>query len=60
VRFSRFLQNFDASPGEKLDEEKRVHENTHQILSQVQLAGLLPVLEFYRKWRQPIEGMRMC
>ena len=59
VRFSKFLQNFDASPTEKLDEEKRVHESTHQILNQVQVAGLLPVLEFYRKWRQPIEGMRM-
>lgn len=59
VRFSKFLQNFDASPTEKLDEEKRVHKNTHKILNQVQVAGLLPVLEFYRRWRQPIEGMRM-
>ncbi len=57
VRFSKFLQNFDASPTEKLDEEKRVHANTHQILNQVQVTGLMPVLEFYRKWRQPIEGM---
>ena len=59
VRFSKFLQNFDASPAEKLNEETRVHANTHQILNQVQVAGLLPVLEFYRKWRQPLEGMRM-
>jgi hypothetical protein len=59
VRFSKFLQSFDASPTEKLDEEKRVHENTHQILNQVQVAGLSPVFEFYRKWRQPIEGLRM-
>lgn len=60
VRFSKFLQNFDASPTEKLNEEKRVHANTHQILNQVQVAGLFPVLEFYRKWRQPLEGMRRC
>ena len=59
VRFSKFLQSFDASPTEKLDEEKRVHDNTHQILNQVQVAGLSPVFEFYRKWRQPIEGLRM-
>ena len=58
VRFSKFLQNFDASPTEKLAEEKRVHENTHQILNRVQVTGLTPVFEFYRKWRQPIEGMR--
>jgi hypothetical protein len=25
----------------------------------VQVTGMLPVLEFYRKWHQPIEGMRM-
>ncbi len=60
VRFSKFLQSFDASPNEKLIEEKRVHENTHQILNQVRIAGLLPVLDFYRKWRRPLEGMRHC
>ena len=58
VRFSKFLQSFDASPTEKLDEEKRVHENTHHILNQVHVSGLSPVFEFYRKWRQPLEGMR--
>ena len=60
VRFSKFLQNFDASPHEKMIEEKRVHEHTHLILNRVQVAGLLPVLEFYRKWRKPLEGMRHC
>ena len=58
VRFSKFLQSFDASSSEKLSEEKRVHENTHQILHQVQVAGMVEVLDFYRKWRQPLEGMR--
>ena len=58
VRFSKFLQRFDASPGEKLSEEKRVHESTHQILHPVQVSGMAAVLDFYDKWRQPLEGMR--
>ena len=57
VRFSKFLQNFEATPAEKLDEEKRVHENTHKILNPVQVSGMQSVLEFYRKWRQPIESI---
>jgi hypothetical protein len=60
VRFSKFLQSFDASPQEKLNEEKRVHENTHQILHQIQVSGISTVLNFYNKWRQPLEGMRNC
>jgi hypothetical protein len=58
VRFSKFLQRFDASPSEKRSEEKRVHESTHQILHPVQLSGMTAVLDFYKRWRQPIEGMR--
>ena len=58
VRFSKFLQSFDASPSEKLSEEKRVHQNTHQILHPVQIPGMVAVLDFYDKWRQPLEGMR--
>jgi hypothetical protein len=58
VRFSKFLQSFDATPQEKLNEEKRVHENTHQILKQIKVAGMSAVLEFYSRWRQPLEGMR--
>lgn len=57
VRFSKFLQSFDASPQEKLTEEKRVHENTHQILKQINVSGMSAVLEFYSQWRQPLEGM---
>lgn len=51
VRFSRFLQGFDASPEERLAEEKRVHEKTHTILQSVKLSGLPEVLEFYDDWR---------
>jgi hypothetical protein len=51
VRFSRFLQNFEASADEKLAEEKRVHTITHQILSQVPLPELNHVLAYYQQWR---------
>ena len=58
VRFSKFLQNFDASPEERMDEEKRVHLKTHEILKPVQLEGLSNVLEFYNDWRIPYEDLR--
>jgi hypothetical protein len=58
VRFSRFLQNFDASDQEKMLEEKRVHAYTHAILSRLQIAGLDFVLEFYRRWRVPIDDIQ--
>ena len=47
IRFSKFLQNFDASPDERLAEETRVHELTHEILSSVRIDGLSAVLQFY-------------
>jgi len=52
VRFSRFLQGFDASPAERLAEEKRVHDRTHEILIPVRLPGLPEVLDFYKDWRE--------
>jgi hypothetical protein len=58
VRFSKFLQNFVASPVEKMAEEKRVHENTHEILRALQISGMPEVLQFYNKWRKPIDGLR--
>jgi len=58
VRFSKFLQNFDASDQEKIEEEKRVHEYTHDILNPLQIDGLDFVLEFYRSWRIPIDGIQ--
>ena len=51
VRFSRFLQNFEASADEKLTEERRVHTITHQILSQIRLPALDHVLNYYEQWR---------
>jgi hypothetical protein len=55
VRFSKFLQGFDASADERLAEEQRVHERTHDILLGVKLAGLPDVLHFYRDWRRVYE-----
>ena len=57
VRFSKFLQSFDASPEEKIKEEARVHDSTHLILKSLNLSGLNSVLNYYRKWREPIEGL---
>ena len=58
VRFSKFLQSFEASDQERMAEEKRVHLRTHEILKPVQLNGLTHVLEFYNDWRVPYEGLR--
>ena len=51
IRFSKFLQNFEASKDEKMAEEKRVHRITHDILAKVQLPDMDHVLEFYNQWR---------
>jgi hypothetical protein len=58
VRFSRFLQNFNASNAEKLAEERRVHTITHLILEPVNAHGLNTVLDFYATWRCPIDGIK--
>ena len=58
VRFSKFLQSFDATPEEMLAEEKRVHAKPRKILIPVKVDGMVHVLEFYGKWHQPIEGIR--
>jgi hypothetical protein len=58
VRFSKFLQSFEASDQERMAEEKRVHGRTHEILKPVQLKGLSRVLEFYNDWHVPYEDLR--
>ena len=57
VRFSKFLQNFNASWDEKLKEEKRVHARTHEILQALKIEGLDDVFRFYANWRPPIDGL---
>ncbi len=58
VRFSKFLQSFEASDRDRMEEEKRVHQRTHEILKPVQIKGLSNVLEFYIDWRVPYEDLR--
>jgi len=58
VRFSRFLQNFDASREDRIREESRVHGLTHDILLEAQIPGLPQVMDFYRRWRQPFDDLR--
>ena len=58
VRFSKFLQSFEASDRERMAEEKRVHRRTHEILKTIQIEGLPNVLEFYNDWHLPYEGLR--
>ncbi len=57
VRFSRFLQRFDASDEERLAEEALVHALTHDILKTVRLPGLDGVHRYYERWREPFEGL---
>lgn len=61
VRFCKFLQQFDASESERRREEDRVHQRTLEILAPVRIAGLEPVREFFRFWRErqePFESLR--
>jgi hypothetical protein len=58
VRFIKFLQNFHASSEEKVDEEKRVHRKTREVLSGMTITGLSEVLDFYRQWVIPLEDLK--
>jgi hypothetical protein len=58
VRFSRFQQSFDANEAEKFDEERRVHGITHEILDIVNTPGMDKVLDFYKSWRPPFDGLK--
>jgi hypothetical protein len=58
VRFSKFLQSFDASAEEKLTEEARVHNETKRILANIQLGGMTAVLDFYGSWQEPLEDLQ--
>ncbi|MFZ5573484.1 MAG: hypothetical protein ACOZF0_24030 [Thermodesulfobacteriota bacterium] len=57
IRFSRFLVGFDANPEEKLLEESRVHQETHQILRGVQITGMPKTFSFFRNWGLPLDSL---
>lgn len=55
IRFSKFLQSFEASAEQRLEEEARVHDKTHAILEKAAIKGMAPVLAFYKAWKAPLE-----
>ena len=58
VRFSKFLQSFDASAEDRMAEEKRVHDKTRMILGDLQITGISDVLRFYDNWHMPYEELQ--
>ena len=58
VRFSKFLQNFEATPEDRMAEETRVHNKTRKILNDVRIEGISDVLKFYHRWRLPYEELQ--
>ncbi len=52
VRFSRFEQRYEnvSEADVTLEEEKKVHGLTYEIISSVAVSGVSEVLEFYREW----------
>lgn len=57
VRFSQFLQNFEASESERLEEESRVHGITREILQPMRLPGMDKVINHYSGWQKPFENL---
>lgn len=55
VRFGKFLQIYEKSSEstDAIREEQVVHTLTYDILSQVSVAGLDIVLQYYSQWRMP-------
>jgi hypothetical protein len=58
VRFTKFLQAFDASVTEKIMEEARVHEKTQAILRPAGISGMHAVFDFYRAWDGPLDDLK--
>jgi len=55
VRFSKFIQRFDASFDEKQIEERCVHQITREIILPIQVEGIDRVVRFYHQWMRPQE-----
>ncbi len=47
VRFSRFIQGFDAYPEHRAQEEARVHAITREILLGARVPGVVPIANSY-------------
>ncbi len=53
VRFSLFLQHFEATWAEKMAEEHRVHGKTREILKKARIRGVSKLLKSYGRWQPP-------
>ncbi len=49
VRFSRFIQNFEAYPGDRIQEEARVHDITGDMLRAARVSGVGGIVRAYRE-----------
>ncbi len=58
IRFIKFLQAFEASVDEKLEEESRVHEITRSVLSGGRVKGIEEVFTFYAAWEGCLDKVR--
>lgn len=58
IRFTKFLQAFEASMEEKLEEETRVHEITRGILKGTQVKGMESIFAFYAAWEGRVDRLR--
>jgi len=58
IRFAKFLQAFEASVEEKLEEETRVHEITRGVLQGTQVKGMRNVFDFYAAWGGRVDRLR--
>ena len=58
VRFTKFLQSFVATDSERLLEEIRVHDKTHEILKPVRIPDITAVFDFYARWRDEFDSLR--
>jgi hypothetical protein len=56
LRFQRFEQHFHVPDDQKQQEEIRVHQITHEILSRQQIRAIEPVFAFYENWRTAADG----
>jgi len=58
IRFIKFLQAFEASVDEKLEEESRVHEITRSVLRRGRVEGIEEVFTFYEAWARDMDKVR--
>lgn len=58
VRFTKFLQHFNANEAERFEEEQRVHKQTWVILKEVPVEGMEIALDYYRHWHTPLERLQ--